>query len=237
MIVKDRSTGIDVERVEEGAGDVANDGKLGRVNPWSQGVERRTEREERLQALILKRSKLDARDAAFLDEVYTQVMRAHHRGVWDYLRRRGLDLTEVEDMVQDTFMAFYEQVLESGFPTQIGGTLRGIVRGKLLNHMRGQRRSPCSVGLPSSGSEPPRTGPDVERAIDLRTLLNLALDRLTAEHRKVVELVILGGLTCVEAAEVLNVNDSTLKSRLVTAKKALLEEVMSILPPSQQRAA
>ena len=99
MTMRARSTGIDVERVEEGAGDVANDGKLGRVSQWSQGVERRTEREERLEALILKRSKLDARDAAFLDEVYTQVMRTHHRGVWDYLRRRGFQVTEVEDLV------------------------------------------------------------------------------------------------------------------------------------------
>ena len=92
-------------------------------------------------------------------------MRAHHRGVWDFLRRRGFQVAEVEDLVQDTFMTFYEHVLEGGFPAEIGGFLRAIVHGKLLNHVRGQRRSPCSVCLPSSGSEPPRTGPDLERAI------------------------------------------------------------------------
>ena len=164
-------------------------------------------------------------------------MRAHHRGVWDYLRRRGFQVAEVEDLVQDTFMTFYEHVLGGGFPAEIGGFLRAIVHGKLLNHVRGQRRSPCSVCLPSSGSEPPRTGPDLERAIDLRTLLTLALDRLTAEHRKVVELVILSGLSHPEAAKILDVPEGTLKSRVLAAKKALLEEVMSILPPSQQRAA
>ncbi|XYH94953.1 RNA polymerase sigma factor [Sorangium sp. So ce1128] len=162
------------------------------------------------------------------------ILASHHDQVWNWLRRRGLLDHEAEDLLQEAFFALHNHILEHGFPDNLPGMLHVLTEGKLLNHLRAQRRAPVSLGLPSSGSEKPRSDLDVERALALRELSRQLVEKLSPEHQSVVDKVILNGLSHRDAAAVLDLPEGTVKSRLIAAKRELLALAERLLPPSQR---
>jgi len=192
------------------------------------------ERAERLTDLVLRRTKLSASEAALLREVFPEILAAHHDPVWNQIRRRGLEKGDAEDLHQETFFTLYGHILEHGFPDHLSSMFHEIAQGKLLNHVRAEKRTPISIGLPSSGSEKPASQPDVERALDLREMARRLLPQLPPEQQGVVEKVILHGLSHGEAAAALELPEGTVKSRLIAAKRELIALAKLFLPLSQR---
>jgi hypothetical protein len=77
------------------------------------------------------------------------IVAAHHEQV--LLRKRGLESHEVEDLLQEVFLALHNHILENGFVDNIPGMLHTLTEQKVINHVRAQKRSPFSIGMPSSG--------------------------------------------------------------------------------------
>ena len=194
------------------------------------------ERRERLTQLVLCRTKLSAREAILLREVFPEIFATHQEQVWNQLQRRGLEGAAAEDLLQEVFLTLHSQILEHGFPDNIPWMLHRLTEGKLLNYLRVRKRDIVSVGLPSSGSEPPKTGPGAESALDLKALPGQVFPMLSDEHREVVDMVILSGVPHTEAAAALGIPLGTLKSRLIAAKRRLSELLEELLPPSQRGA-
>jgi RNA polymerase sigma-70 factor, ECF subfamily len=192
------------------------------------------ERRERLAQLVQRRTRLTESEALLLRQVFPAIYHAHHGQVWNQLRTRGRDRADVEDLVQEAFEILFEDIVEHGFPDSIPRYLHKIAEFRLLNHLRDRKRSPLSVGLPSSGEEPPRTPPQPERTLDVAQAAHLARAEISDEQWSVVDLVILAGLSYEEAAATLDIPIPTLKSRLLTAKKVIHRVVKRFLPPSQR---
>jgi RNA polymerase sigma-70 factor (ECF subfamily) len=112
--------------------------------------------------------------------------------------------------------------------------LHALVRGRVLNHARAQKRDPFSIGLPSSGSEKPGSQLDVERALHFQEVARRIFSQLSPEHQEVIAKVVIRGLTHTDAAAELGIPEGTLKSRLLAAKRALLALAEPLLPPSQR---
>jgi DNA-directed RNA polymerase specialized sigma24 family protein len=149
--------------IEEGSPDVAQDDPQGADNAGKRAQSSEAERRDKLTPLVLCRSKLSASEALRRREVFPEILALHQDLVWNRLRKRGLLDQESEDLVQETFFALHNHILEHGFPDNLPGMLRVLTERKLLNHLRDERRDPVSLGLPSSGSEKPRSSLDVER--------------------------------------------------------------------------
>jgi RNA polymerase sigma factor (sigma-70 family) len=193
------------------------------------------ERRERLTQLVLRRSKLSPDEAALLHEVFPDIVAAHSDYVLNELRKRGVDEHEAEDLRQEVFLALHNQLLEVGFVSGIKVMLRNLVWGKRFNHARAQKRSPLSIGLPSSTSEPPPRSPfDVERALHFQKVARRLFSQLSPEHQEVIDKVVMRGLTHTEAAAALRIPEGTLKSRLLAAIRALSVLAEPLLPPSER---
>jgi RNA polymerase sigma-70 factor, ECF subfamily len=112
--------------------------------------------------------------------------------------------------------------------------LHALTAGKVLNHLRAVQRDPLSIGLPSSGSEKPRSQPDVERALHFQEVARSLFSQLSPEHQEVLDKVVVKGYSHTETAAMLGIAEGTVKSRLIAAKRALLALAEPLLPPSQR---
>jgi RNA polymerase sigma-70 factor (ECF subfamily) len=168
---------------------------------------------------VVRHTKLSASEAVMLREVFPEILAAHEDQVWSRLRRRGLEGDEVEDLFQEVFLALYHWIVEHGFPDSVGAILAVLTERLLLNHVRARRRAPESVALPSSGSEKPVSGPDVDRVIDLREIAQRLVPELSPELQEVVDVVILSEFSIRDAAVVLGLPEGTVKSRVMAARR------------------
>jgi RNA polymerase sigma-70 factor (ECF subfamily) len=194
----------------------------------------RAARAEAFKDLVLRRTKLEPPEVALFKRMFPEILKGHHKLVWDRLRRRGLDVPEAEDLVQETFKLFFERVKRVGFPDSIAAMLQKITKGLLLNHVRNRKRAPMSVAIPSSGFPPPGSVPGVDSALNLREIARRLLLQLSTEHQEAVEKVLLNGLSYAEAARALGLPEGTVRARVVAAKEKLTELATQFIPISQR---
>ena len=129
---------------------------------------------------------------------------------------RGL----AEEVVQDVFTRVWRHSAEYD-PSRgsVRTWLYGITRNAIVDLERHRARRP-----PLASREPDDEGADkdepIERAL-LRWQVQAALERLTPEHREVVRLAHLSGLSVREIADLTGMPEGTVKSRTYYALQNL----------------
>jgi DNA-directed RNA polymerase specialized sigma24 family protein len=113
------------------------------------------EHREKLQRLVPCRGKLSPEDAKLFREIFREICKAHIKVVWSYLRSWRLPREDAEDLLQETFISLQAYVLDVRFPDDVAAFLMCVAERKVLNYLRGERRAPISLGVPSSRSEVP----------------------------------------------------------------------------------
>jgi RNA polymerase sigma factor (sigma-70 family) len=191
--------------------------------------------QEKVRQLLQRRSKLTAEEAVLLRKVvFPKIVEDHSAQVSKFLRRWNLERSVKDDLYQETFLTLYNSILERGFPDSIPGMLDSIVEGKVSNYRHVKGREPFSIKVLSSSSEPRRSAPDLDRAVDIRELVRRFFPQLSLEHQEVLDKVVVNGFTHTEAAAVLGISERTVNYRLAGAKQALRELVAPFLPASQR---
>jgi RNA polymerase sigma-70 factor, ECF subfamily len=160
----------------------------------------------------------DGRDQRFREQVLPEL---------DVMYRVALRLTrspaEAEDLVQDALVRAYRGF--DGFDGRYPRAwLLTIVRNTHINSLRKRRPdlldAEVAQRLPAPGADGRQDGTS-ERALhdDFDPLVRDALRSLSANHRAVIALVDLDGLSYKEAADVLGVPVGTVMSRLHRARR------------------
>jgi RNA polymerase sigma factor (sigma-70 family) len=133
------------------------------------------------------------------------------------LARRCNDRDVVADAVQDTFVAVWQKPRGFRGDGDIAAWLWGIAIRRLVSRLR--TRSGVAAVFEHAGAAP---------AAEDQVLLSVeygdvggALARLSPEMRAVIQAVVLDGLSAREAAQLLHVPVSTVKTRLYRAKAHL----------------
>jgi RNA polymerase sigma-70 factor (ECF subfamily) len=157
-------------------------------------------------------------------EAFHALYRRYGPRVTAVVRGRIGDPQLTEELVQDVFVAAWESA--RGYRADLGDPelwLLGITRHKLQDHWRRLGRIAEAVGIAWEGAvqEAPTAHPEV------RLSIAQALDVLSTEQRRVIDVIYACGLTFTEAARVLGVPVGTVKSRANAAlgkMKAFLSE-------------
>ena len=133
------------------------------------------------------------------------------------LARRCNDRDLVADAVQDTFVAVWQKPRGFRGDGDIAAWLWGIAIRRLVSRLR--QRTDVAMVFESTGTMP---------AAEDQVLLSVeygdigaALARLSPEMRAVIQAVVLDGLSAKEAAQLLHVPVSSVKTRLYRAKAQL----------------
>ena len=161
-------------------------------------------------------ARLRAGDPEALGEAYD----LHHAPVRAFARRLVGDLASAEDVVQETFVALPSAV--RGFRGD--ASLRTFLLAVAVNHARhhvraAARRRAAMTAIPApSAHDSPE---DVAEGAELAHALHCALDELSLDHRAAFVLCEVEERTSVEAALILDVPETTVRTRLFHAKKKL----------------
>ena len=142
------------------------------------------------------------------------------------LARRCNDRDLVADAVQDTFLAVWQKPRGFRGDGEIAAWLWGIAIRRLVSRLR--QRTDVAAVFESTGTAP---------AAEDQVLLSVeygdigeTLAQLSPEMRAVIQAVVLDGLSAREAAQLLHVPVSSVKTRLYRAKaqlRATLAEELS----------
>lgn len=150
---------------------------------------------------------------------FTVLFQTHYARVHGYVARR-IDPADVEDVVNEVFLTAWRRFHDLPDDELLVGWLLQTARRTLSTRRRGTRRRERLVE--KAASVVPRTERDaVAQAVADRDVLRAALQRLPDEDRELLMLVRWDGLTLKQAAEVLDVPEGTVSSRLHRARNRL----------------
>jgi RNA polymerase sigma-70 factor, ECF subfamily len=164
------------------------------------------------------------RDRGALSELYNR----HESWLTVRLAYRCNDRGAVEEAVQDTFVKVWNLAGRYDGSGEVAAWIWGIGIRTLLHRMR-----PRKSLLDRLASLRPTYAPiDVTSAEDQVLIavqhgdLGGALGSLSPELRAVVQATVLDGLTCAEAARMLDIPTGTVKTRMMRAKRELREALL-----------
>jgi len=141
---------------------------------------------------------------------------------------------DAEDVVQETLLGALRGIRAFRGRSAVKTWLAGILVRQAARHHRSRSRRPvvsldalseASVTALGKGQSTPSTA-----ELDIRMDVLAALETLTREHRQVIVLRELQGMSYKEMAEVLSVPRGTVESRLFRARGALRERLGGYLP-------
>jgi RNA polymerase sigma-70 factor (ECF subfamily) len=161
--------------------------------------------------------------ARLLTALYEQ----HGDALLSFVQRYVPDRSSAEDVVQETLLRAWRHI--DRVDTLAGNPrayLFTVARNILTDQWRAERSRPRLVGDDTTVAAVPSDG-DVEAAVERWTVAE-ALQRLTPEHRAVVQALYFDGHSVAETARQLGVPAGTVKSRSYYAVRALrsaLEEM------------
>jgi len=162
------------------------------------------------------------------EEAFRELVQRHSRYLYGIATALTGNAADAEDVVQETFVA----VLNSKFrgESAVRTWLVQILVRRAAMLRRSRRRAPTAVepGTVIEGFAAPASGAGPS-AVDARTDLAVMLEHLSSEHRQVIVLREIEGMSYDEMAAALCVPRGTVESRLHRARNELRERFKGYL--------
>jgi RNA polymerase sigma factor (sigma-70 family) len=164
-------------------------------------------------------------------DAFEAFYRAHLEPVQRFIARRVGDPYLAADLTADVFLAAIDSA--GSYSPHRGtsiGWLLGVARNVIsAEHRRSARERRAASRIPSSAEltesdDLARLHERIDAEADRRRLY-LAMDRLSARERGVLELTALDGLTVREAAQALGIRAATARVRLHRARRRMRTEL------------
>ncbi|HWA77264.1 MAG TPA: RNA polymerase sigma factor SigZ [Polyangiaceae bacterium] len=151
------------------------------------------------------------------------------RGAWKdleqrlrpYLARRVASPADIDDLLQDIFVRMHQGLSELRDEERFGGWVYRIAHSAIVDHARRRARSAQTSPTEDVTADVAADVPEDQLQSDLGECVALFVGRLPSPYREAITLTELEGLTQKEAAEMLGVSLSGLKSRVQRGRKKI----------------
>lgn len=136
---------------------------------------------------------------------------------------RRVSPAEIDDVMQDVFVRMHRGLTQLRDEERFTSWLFQIARSSIAEHMRARARHPIADG--EVGREPanPTEEDDRESARQLAGCVSMFVAQLASPYREAITLVELEGKTTKEAAEMVGISVSGMKSRVQRGRAQLRE--------------
>jgi RNA polymerase sigma-70 factor (ECF subfamily) len=144
------------------------------------------------------------------------------RGAWKelerrlrpYLARRVASPADIDDLLQDIFVRMHQGLATLRDEERFGGWVYRIAHSAIIDKLRQRARSPVLDSCDDVDASAPVDTAGEQLQSDLGECVALFVGRLPSPYREAITLTELEGLTQKEAADMLGVSLSGLKSRV-----------------------
>ena len=151
------------------------------------------------------------------------------RGAWQeleqhlrpYLARRVASAADVDDLLQEVFVRLHQGLAGLGDEERFGGWVYRIARNAVADRARKNARYPSQEWRDEVGPRDASADEVDELQSDLGQCVALFVSRLPSPYREAVTLTELEGLTQRQAADMLGISHSGLKSRVQRGREKI----------------
>ena len=155
---------------------------------------------------------------AVLETLY----RRHHRQVFLFIRRFVAEAAVAEDLANDVFLEVWDKAASFRHESRVTSWMLGIARFKALAWRRRQKDTvdaddEAVVALADRSDSPEMVALKSSKA----GALSRCIEGLGTEHRQIIQLVYYHERTIAECAELLEIPENTVKTRMFNARKKL----------------
>lgn len=164
--------------------------------------------------LALKVQKQDGNSGSAFNELYSR----HSRRIYLYCRKALGDGPVADDIYQEIFIKFYHAIINGYEMPSVQFYLLKIARNLCLNHKRDNKVFLIELEdfhIPSDDNS-------IESE-EVSKLVNMALELIPEEHKEAFILQVYQGMSYNEIAELTGVPLTTVRNRIVRAKRKLRE--------------
>lgn len=167
-----------------------------------------------LKALI---ERMAQRDMAAFEVFY----RALEKPLFRFLASRLNDPFTCADLLHEVFLDVWNGAGRFGGRSTVKSWVFGIAYRKVMDHFRKQGRFTTDADMPEQEDDSPDVLTCIAAAQDAAQV-RACLDGLKPDHRAAIELTFYQDMAYREIAEVLDVAEGTVKTRVFHAKKLLM---------------
>jgi RNA polymerase sigma-70 factor (ECF subfamily) len=151
------------------------------------------------------------------------------RGAWKeleqhlrpYLARRVASPVDIDDLLQDIFVRMHQSLASLRDEERFGGWVYRIANSAIVDRARHHARAPHVASVPETEPDVPADESESQLQAELGECVALFVSRLPSPYREAVTLTELEGLTQKDAAEMLGVSLSGLKSRVQRGREKI----------------
>ena len=158
------------------------------------------------------------------DRLAMQVLFArHHVRVYRFVLRLVRDESVAEDLISEVFLDVWRQAGRFEGRSQVSTWLLAIARFKALSALR-RRPDEELDDETAEAIEDPSDDPEVVLdKKDKSAAIRKCLEKLSAEHREIIDLVYYHEKSVEEVAKIVGIPENTVKTRMFYARKRLAE--------------
>ena len=160
------------------------------------------------------------------DQLAMRTLFARHRlAVYRWLLRLVDDEALADDLLSDVFLDVWRKASSFERRSSVSTWLLAIARHKALSARRRRTDVELNNDLASTVADPADNPELVLERKNREELLRHSLARLSPEHGEVIDLTYYHGKSIKEIAEIVGINEATVKSRTFYARKKLAQLV------------
>ncbi|WP_350335221.1 sigma-70 family RNA polymerase sigma factor [Coralliovum pocilloporae] len=145
----------------------------------------------------------------------------HHLRVYRFILRFISNSATAEDLTNDVFIDVWQQAGRFEFKSKVSTWLLGMARFKALSEIRKTRISvdpDDALGEMEDDADTPEV---TAQKRDKGAALRACIEKLTPDHREVIDLVYYHEKSIKEISEIVGISENTVKTRMFHARKKL----------------
>ena len=186
---------------------------------------------------ITEERKIIKKAAAGNADAFEQLLLKYQTPIYNLCLRMTGNPEDAADMTQEAFLKAWRSLSSFQFESSFSTWLYRLTTNTCLDYLRSQKRRPqCSLTVEDDDGEEQvldvtDEAPTPEEALlsaEERSQLVHALSQLEASQRQIITLRVVNDLSYAEIAEILDVKEGTVKSRLARARDNLRKKLLQI---------